>query len=287
MIARFVFIWPRAANLASHAQSVADFYCGKTINSDHYAAGATISPPACWRATRRTSRNPICRMAGAGSLRLANFLYNVAPKDGTAIGMVGRGMAMEPLIGGSATQYDARRYTWIGSVSDQVSLCASWHTSKVKRWDDMLKTDFTVGGEGSGSDPDMFATMIRSIFGVKMRLISGYPGGNEINLASGRGEVDGAAAGRGRASRSHKPAWLAKKQINLLLQMALHKNSELRGRSADHGPRATTASGRSQAGAEPAGDGLAVHGAARPAEGARRGIAHRLRRHHEGPGLSR
>ena len=92
-------------------------------------------------------------MAGAGSLRLANFLYNVAPKDGTAIGMVGRGMAMEPLIGGSAAQYDARRFTWIGSVSDEVSLCVTWHTSKVKTWNDMLKTPFTVGGKARAPTP--------------------------------------------------------------------------------------------------------------------------------------
>ena len=91
----------------------------------------------------------------------------------------------------------------------------------------MLKTDFTVGGEGSGSDPDMFATMIRSIFGVKIRLVSGYPGGNEINLAMERGEVDGRCGWSWSSIKITKPDWLTKKQINLALQMALHKNSEL------------------------------------------------------------
>ena len=106
-------------------------------------------------------------------------------------------------------------------------MCATWHTSKVKNWNDMLKTDFTVGGEGSGSDPDMFATMIRSIFGVKLRLVSGYPGGNEINLAMERGEVDGRCGWSWSSIKITKPDWLKKKQIKLLLQMALHKNSEL------------------------------------------------------------
>jgi tripartite-type tricarboxylate transporter receptor subunit TctC len=91
----------------------------------------------------------------------------------------------------------------------------------------MLKTDFTVGGEGSGSDPDMFATMIRSIFGVKIRLVSGYPGGNEINLAMERGEVDGRCGWSWSSIKITKPDWLKNKRINLLLQMALHKNSEL------------------------------------------------------------
>jgi tripartite-type tricarboxylate transporter receptor subunit TctC len=236
MIARFAFglIALLLTGSLAQAQSVADFYRGKTIQLlIGYTAGGGYDLNARVLARhmgKHIPGNPNIvpqNMAGAGSLRLANFLYNVAPKDGTAIGMVGRGMAMEPLIGGSATQYDARRYTWIGSVSDQVSLCATWHTSKVKTWDDMLKTDFTVGGEGSGSDPDMFATMIRSIFGVKMRLISGYPGGNEINLAMERGEVDGRCGWSWSSIKITKPAWLAKKQINLLLQMALHKNSEL------------------------------------------------------------
>jgi tripartite-type tricarboxylate transporter receptor subunit TctC len=222
------------AALPAQAQSVADFYRGKTIQMlIGYTAGGGYDLNARVLARHMGKHIPgnpnivAQNMAGAGSLRLANFLYNVAPKDGTAIGMVGRGMAMEPLIGGSATQYDARRYAWIGSVSDQVSLCATWHTSKAKSWDDMLKTDFTVGGEGSGSDPDMFATMIRSIFGVKIRLVSGYPGGNEINLAMERGEVDGRCGWSWSSIKITKPDWLKNKRINLALQMALHKNSEL------------------------------------------------------------
>jgi tripartite-type tricarboxylate transporter receptor subunit TctC len=222
------------AALPAQAQPVADFYRGKTIQLlIGYTAGGGYDLNARVLARHMSKHIPgnpnivAQNMAGAGSLRLANFLYNVAPKDGTAIGIVGRGMAMEPLIGGSATQYDARRYTWIGSVSDQVSLCATWHTSKVKSWDDMLKTDFTVGGEGSGSDPDMFATMIRSIFGVKIRLVSGYPGGNEINLAMERGEVDGRCGWSWSSIKITKPDWLKNKRINLALQMALHKNNEL------------------------------------------------------------
>jgi tripartite-type tricarboxylate transporter receptor subunit TctC len=166
-------------------------------------------------------------MPGAGSLRLANFLYNAAAKDGTVLGMIGRGLAMEPLIGASQPQYDARRFTWLGSVSDQVSLCATWHSSPVKGWSDMLAKPFTVGGEGSGSDPDMFTTMIRNLFGVKVRLVSGYPGGPEINLAMERSEVDGRCGWSWSSIKITKPEWLAEKKINLLLQMALQKSSEL------------------------------------------------------------
>jgi tripartite-type tricarboxylate transporter receptor subunit TctC len=218
----------------AQAQPVADFYRGKTIQMlIGYTAGGGYDLNARVLARHMSKHIPgnpnivAQNMAGAGSLRLANFLYNVAPKDGTAIGIVGRGMAMEPLIGGSATQYDARRYTWIGSVSDQVSLCATWHTSKVKSWDDMLKTEFTVGGEGSGSDPDMFATMIRSLFGVKIRLVSGYPGGNEINLAMERGELDGRCGWSWGSIKVTRANWLRDKRLNLLVQIALQSTQEL------------------------------------------------------------
>ena len=90
---------------------------------------------------------------------------------------------MEPLIGTSATQFDARRFTWLGSGTDEVSICVTWHASPVKTWHDMLTMPFTVGGEGSGSDPDIFAAVIRNAFGVKLKLVSGYPGSAEVALA--------------------------------------------------------------------------------------------------------
>ncbi|MBV8538509.1 MAG: hypothetical protein JO128_23120, partial [Alphaproteobacteria bacterium] len=77
-------------------------------------------------------------MPGAGSLRAANYLYNAAPKDGSTFGIFTRGMAMEPLLGNAAAQFDARKFTWIGSIANEVSVCTSWHTSKVKTWADAM-----------------------------------------------------------------------------------------------------------------------------------------------------
>ena len=218
----------------AHSQTVADFYRGKTIQLlIGYTAGGAYDLNARVLARHLGKHIPgspnivAQNMVGAGSLRLSNHLYNVAPKDGTAIGMIGRGLATEPLLGGSTAQYDARHFTWIGSVSDDVSLCVTWHTSKVKSWSDMLKTDFTLGGEGPGSDPDMFATVIRKLFDVKGRLVIGYPGGNEINLAMERGEVDGRCGWSWSSIKSTKPDWLKNKRINLAVQMALRKNAEL------------------------------------------------------------
>jgi len=97
----------------------------------------------------------------------------------------------------------------------------------VKTWSDMLTTPFTVGGEGPGSDPDMFAIMLKNLLGVKLKLVSGYPGGPEVNLAVERGEVDARCGWSWSSIKITRPEWLAEKKINLLLQMALKKNPEL------------------------------------------------------------
>ena len=166
-------------------------------------------------------------MPGGGSLRAANYLYNAAPKDGATIGVFSRGMAMEPLIGSSNTQYDSRRFTWIGSITNEVSVCATWSASKVKTWDDMLATPFTVAGEGSGSDPDIFATMIRNVFGAKLRLIPGYPGSAEMTLAIERGEVDGRCGWTWSSIRLQRPDWITGHRLNVLVQLASRRIPEL------------------------------------------------------------
>ena len=166
-------------------------------------------------------------MPGGGSLRAANFLYNAAPKDGTTIGVFSRGMAMEPLIGSSNTQYDSRKFTWIGSISNEVSVCATSSMSKVKTWDDLLTIPFTVAGEGSGSDPDIFATMIKNVFGAKLRLIPGYPGGAEMTLAIERGEVDGRCGWTWSSIKLQRPDWIAGHRLNILVQLSLHKHPDL------------------------------------------------------------
>jgi tripartite-type tricarboxylate transporter receptor subunit TctC len=179
---------------------------------------------------RHIPGNPVVtpqNMPGAGSLKAANYLYSAAPRDGMVFGIFGRGMAMEPLIGAGDAKFDARKFTWLGSGGDQVSVCATWHSSKVKTWDAALATPFTVAGEGSGSDPDIFAMMLRNLFGLKLKLITGYPGGNEMSLALEQGEVDGRCGWSWSSIKLAKPTWIANRQLNLIVQMSLTKSPEL------------------------------------------------------------
>jgi tripartite-type tricarboxylate transporter receptor subunit TctC len=216
------------------ADPVADFYRGRNVNLYiGYSVGGGYDNYA--RVLARHLGNHIPgnpsilpqNMPGAGSLRALNYLYNAAPKDGSAIGMFGRGLAMEPLIGSSPTQFDARKLIWLGSGSDEVSLCGTWHTSRIKTWNDMLTVPFTVGGEGSGSDPDIFAAMMKKVFGIKLRIVSGYPGSAELALAVERGEIDGRCGWSLSSLRQMRPDWLAAKQFNAIVQLNLKKSPDL------------------------------------------------------------
>ena len=219
---------------AAQGQSVESFYRGRSISLViGYSVGGGYDIHGRLLARhlgKHIPGNPgiiVQNMPGGGSLRAANYLYNAAPKDGTTIGVFSRGMAMEPLIGSSNTQYDSRKFTWIGSITNEVSVCATSSASKVKTWDDMLAMPFTVAGEGSGSDPDIFATMIRNVFGAKLRLIPGYPGSAEMTLAIERGEVDGRCGWTWSSIKLQRPDWITGHRLNVLVQLASRRIPEL------------------------------------------------------------
>lgn len=218
----------------ANAGAVEDFYRGRVVTLYiGYSVGGgydTYARTVAQHLGKYIPGNPTIvpqNMPGAGSLRSANYLYNVAPRDGSAIGMFSRGMAMEPLIGTSATQFDATKFSWLGSGANEVSVCATWHTSDVRSWNDMLTKSFVVSGEGSGSDPDVFATIVKNVFGVKLRLVSGYPGSAEMALALERGEVNGRCGWSWSSLKLQRPDWVANKQVNLLVQLALDKAPDL------------------------------------------------------------
>ncbi len=223
-----------AALATARADPIADFYRGRTVTLviGYSAAGGydTYARVVARHLGDHIPGHPAIlpqNMEGAGSLRATNYLYNAAAKDGSVIGMVARGMAMEPLIGRSHASFDARRFAWLGSGTNEVSTCVTWHASPVKTWGQALTTPFTVGGEGSGSDPDVFATIMRNLFGLKLRLVSGYPGTAELTLAIERGEVDGRCGWSYSSLKQQHPDWIARKQVNILVQLALSKSPKL------------------------------------------------------------
>jgi tripartite-type tricarboxylate transporter receptor subunit TctC len=212
-----------------HAQPVEDFYRGKTVTIlVGFTAGGGYDVYARLLGRhlgRYIPGNPsvvVQNMPGAGSLKATQYVYGLAAKDGLTLATVSRGMATDPLL--NDAKFDATRLTWIGSVTSETSICATWQTSPVKTWDDMFKREFTLGGSATGADPDTFALIMRNLFGAKVRLVTGYPGGNDINLAMERGEVDGRCGWSWSSLKSQKN-WL--RQINPLAQFAVEKNAEL------------------------------------------------------------
>jgi tripartite-type tricarboxylate transporter receptor subunit TctC len=164
-------------------------------------------------------------MPGAGSLKAAMYLHGVAPKDGSVIATIGRSAPIEPLLGDA--QFDGRSFTWLGSIASNSSLCATWHASPIRTWADALTKPFALAGEGSGSDPDSFARILKNIFGAKVKLVTGYPGGSEMNLAIERGEVDGRCGWSWDSIKSTRPEWLRDRKINLLAVFSLQKAADI------------------------------------------------------------
>jgi tripartite-type tricarboxylate transporter receptor subunit TctC len=166
-------------------------------------------------------------MTGAGSFRAASFLYAAAPKDGSVFGTFGRTIATTPLLAPVSAPLDATRLTWLGSVTNEVSLCVTWHASPVKTWQDALDKPITMGGEGTGADPDVYTLLYKNVFGAKWKLIPGYHGTNDAVLAMERGEVDGLCGLSWSTLKSRHGQWLSNKNVNIINQAALKKQPEL------------------------------------------------------------
>ena len=219
---------------AAQAQSVGEFYRGKTVTlTVGYSTGGGYDIYARILARHMAKHIPgtptivVQNAPGAGSMRAANMIYNVVPKDGTAFGMFGRGIALEPLIGTSPAQFEATKFTWLGSGADEAAVVVIRAEAGIKTWADMVSKPFTVGGEGTGSDPDVYALMLKNVFGVKLKLVSGYPGTTEMALAVERGEVDGRASWSWSSLKSLKPDWIAQQKIVMPVQLNVAKSPDL------------------------------------------------------------
>jgi tripartite-type tricarboxylate transporter receptor subunit TctC len=223
-----------APPVSARAQSPAEFYKGKNIDLYiGYSVGGGYDLYARLLARhmgRHIPGNPTIvpkNMEGAGSLRLANWLYNVAPKDGTAFGTIGRGTGFDPVLGNKSAQFDGPKFTWIGSANNEVSICVAWYTTGITKFEDLQTKELVVGGTSSSADTDQFPKIVNGVLGTKMRVITGYPGGNDVGLAMERGEVQGRCGWSWSSVKSTHQQWYDQKKITVLVQLALAKHPEL------------------------------------------------------------
>ena len=282
---------------AASADPIAEFYKGKNINwilsagaGGGYASYAHAFAPFLTAHIPGKPHIVIQNMPGAGGIRAMLYLNSVAPKDGTTIGLVHSSVPFAPLYGIRGANFDPRQMNWIGSITSAFGICVSWAKSGITKWEHMFEREFIVGGTGAGSQMETMPTMLKQLFGAKVKVISGYKGGNDVYLAMERGEVHGRCGGLVSSIKSTRPDWFPKKKIAVPIQIALQRDRGIPRQPGGHRIR----QGRAHAadpGADPfaARNGPADPGAARhaagagcgPAQGVQRGDA-RSRLHRRG-----
>ena len=236
------FVWSLLAAAAAlslpggqaGAQGVADFYRGKTVSFvvgfgpgggyDLYAR--VISR----HIGRHIPGNPfvvVQNMDGAGSVRASNYVYAVAPKDGTVIAAVNQNMPMYQLLGGAGAQFEAAKLAWLGSMANSNGVIYTWHSSGIKTIADAKEREVPLGAVGVASDSYIFPTIVNALVGTRFKPIPGYAGTGQINIAIERGEVMGRGGTTWASVQTSNKAWLEGNKLNLLLQIGFEKETEL------------------------------------------------------------
>jgi tripartite-type tricarboxylate transporter receptor subunit TctC len=215
------------------AQSAEQFYRGKTVNVYiGFAPGGSYDYFGRLLARHYGQHLPghpnvvAQSMPGAGSFKAANYIYAVAPKDGTAMGIATQTIALEEALGTPGVMYKSAEFNWIGRGTAIVEVTLTWHTSKAKTIEDAKMYETPVAGTGSGSPSEGYPKLINAIAGTKFKVITGYPGSTDGMLAAEKGEVDGALTSW-NTLRISKQDWLRDKKINLLVQYTLERESDL------------------------------------------------------------
>jgi hypothetical protein len=215
----------------ARAEDVADFYRGRTITliagfnvgggADAYARViARHLGPHIAGAPAVVVKN----MQGAGSMLAANHVFNVSPKDGSEIGLFAGNIVVDPVIGGVPSQYDARRFNWIGAPASESNICVASPTSVFKTIDDTFRTEMVTGTAGTSTYD--FPVVLNNVLGTRLKLVKGYAGSAALRLAMDRGEIDGFC---GVTLDSMRTAGLTDGKANILLQIALKRNPALAG----------------------------------------------------------
>ncbi|MGE0626623.1 MAG: Bug family tripartite tricarboxylate transporter substrate binding protein [Hyphomicrobiaceae bacterium] len=166
-------------------------------------------------------------MPGGGGIVVANNLYNLAPKDGTTIGLFSRSNNLDPLFGTPQAKFDPRKLSWLGSMGDEVSICISWHASKFKTWEDLKKSEFVAASTSNSADTGVYPTLFNELLGTKFKVVNGYKGGPSMSKAIESGEADGRCGWSWSAAKATKLQWVKDKKIHILLQAGLDKASDL------------------------------------------------------------
>jgi tripartite-type tricarboxylate transporter receptor subunit TctC len=211
----------------------AEFYAGKQIT---FIAGSGVGGGYDLLA-RLTARHLgrlipghptviVQNLPTAGSLLATNQIYNTAPKDGTTIALIQRGMLLARLVNPAGVHFELKKLSWLGNLASETGLVLAWHTAPHRTAHDLLEQELIVGGQ-TGVDPEITPRLYNSLIGTRFRIVTGYNGTAEIALAMERGEVQGIADWSWASFKKQRPDWLRDKKVTLLMQGALQRDRDL------------------------------------------------------------
>lgn len=223
------------APVASAAESVKDFYSGKTIRmiirsnvGGGYDQYARLLGRHIGRHIPGAPEVLPVNMPGGGGIVAANYVATVAPKDGSILSIVGQGLVVDQALDlNDSFKADLRTFGWVGNLSKSNQLTVAWHTSKTQTLEDAKKRETLIGATGAGSVSTQLPAFYNNILGTKFKIVVGYPGGTDINLAMERGEVEGRGTNPWASYRAMTPHYVEKKMIVPLIQAGLKKEDEL------------------------------------------------------------
>ena len=227
-----------ALGTAASAQTddVAEFYRGKTIRLViGYGAGGGYDVYGKFFARYLGDHIPgkptviAQNMPGAGSRSAANWLYKVAPKDGTVLAILSQATPADQALGQPGIQFDVRNFNWIGNMVVVNNIMITWHESGVRTIDDAKKKTIAIGATGASSPSVIYPTVANNLFGTQFKIVSGYPGGGDIMIALERREVDGRGSDSWASLKSNNPSWITEKKVNILFQVGPRREPDLPG----------------------------------------------------------
>src|SRR5262245_8243708 len=166
-------------------------------------------------------------MPGAGSLIAANWLANVAPKDGTAIAIIPSATLFENLLGNAQARFDARKFHWLVSLNDYTAVAAAWHEAPLMTVSDLFSMEFLVGSNAPASDTTVWPLLLNALIGTKTKVVKGYAGTAGIALAMERGEVQGVIGDDWASIKANKASWLRENKVRILMQMTAGRHADL------------------------------------------------------------
>jgi tripartite-type tricarboxylate transporter receptor subunit TctC len=163
---------------------------------------------------------------GAGSFLTLGYVYNVAPKDGSVIGIGAPTAPLDEKLGTQGVRFKSAEFNWIGRIDSLINMVFLWHTSPVKTIEDAYKTEAKLSGTGVGSTVSIYPTVMNNVLGTKFKLIMGYKGSNDAQLAVERGEVEGHSTSWTAVKVAH-PDWRPEKKINVVVQFSVKRHPEM------------------------------------------------------------